>query len=560
MNRNEILTLIAFVDKTRGLFNKNISSNENDSDWKILSFIIKNHLDNKMVTTSSLIQVSELPFATGLRKIKKYIIEEKFIRRAKTKTGKSFSIHPSQKLIDDFLLYLISLKNELASGLGYDEANNSYYFGMSLSAGNIISPPYVIVNDEKKFKKIHLLTNTNPTFQVIKKNLDFFEYILNTKIEIETLEINKVLTKIRKNSNSSKESKIDIVAFNLPWIGELVKHKNLLPLDELIKHTGINIKDFHFSGISASSYNGEIYGIPIETIPDLLFYRKDIFEKFNIGKPDNFKDLLEYSKKIKSLNVCESPIVWPARKGHPMATSFILMMANFGQPIVNLRHISGSLYDMNSTNVNLVTTFKSKAAYKAAETLKNLTNYSPSNISSMSNDECVEYYSKGKSIMSMSWSSRASKFELDNNSPAFLNTGYLPRPAGINNFQISPIGGFSLGIPSNVNPEKIPFIMNNIKHLVSPQVFKYYIEQGSFSCPVFSVLNDPEVRKISPIFNELEMMEKEEKFVQWARYPLPEYSEIMEIIGNEIFEYVFLSKKLEVALSNCQEAARRIMN
>ena len=162
--------------------------------------------------------------------------------------------------------------------------------------------------------------------------------------------------------------------------------------------------------------------------------------------------------------------------------------------------------------------------------------------------------------MSMSWSSRASKFELDNNSPAFLNTGYLPRPAGINNFQISPIGGFSLGIPSNVNPKKIPFIMNNIKHLVSPQVFKYYIEQGSFSCPVFSVLNDPEVRKISPIFNELEMMEKEEKFVQWARYPLPEYSEIMEIIGNEIFEYVFLSKKLEVALSNCQEAARRIMN
>ena len=78
MNRNEILTLIAFVDKTRGLFNKNISSDENDSDWKILSFIIKNHLDNKMVTTSSLIQVSELPFATGLRKIKKYIIYIKY--------------------------------------------------------------------------------------------------------------------------------------------------------------------------------------------------------------------------------------------------------------------------------------------------------------------------------------------------------------------------------------------------------------------------------------------------------------------------------------------------
>ena len=44
MNRNEILTLIAFVDKTRGLFEKKINSYDPDSDWKILSYIIKNHL------------------------------------------------------------------------------------------------------------------------------------------------------------------------------------------------------------------------------------------------------------------------------------------------------------------------------------------------------------------------------------------------------------------------------------------------------------------------------------------------------------------------------------
>ena len=139
MNRNEILTLIAFVDKTRGLFEKKINSYDPDSDWKILSYIIKNHLDNKIVTISSLIQVSELPFATGLRKVKKYIAEKKFIKRIKTKTGKSFSIHPSQKLIDEFLEYLISIKEELAAELGFDQFNNSYYFGMSLSAGNIIS-------------------------------------------------------------------------------------------------------------------------------------------------------------------------------------------------------------------------------------------------------------------------------------------------------------------------------------------------------------------------------------------------------------------------------------
>lgn len=560
MNRNEILTLIAFVDKTRGLFEKKISSYEPDSDWKILSYIIKNHLDNKIVTSSSLIQVSGLPFATGLRKVRKYILEKKFIKRIKTKTGKSFSIHPSQNLIDEFLEYLISIKEELASELGFDQFNNTYYFGMSLSAGNIISPPYVLVNTEKKFKKINLLTNNNPTFMVIKKNLDFFSYLLDTKLEIETLDINKLLDRIRRNSETNKESKIDLLAFNLPWIGELVKRKALTPLNDLIKKHSINIKDFHHSGVSASSYGGMIYGIPIETIPDLLFYRSDLFRRFNISKPDTLKDLLECSKSIKETRVCESPIAWPAKKGQPIATSFILMMANYGQPIVNLRHISGNVYDMKTEKNNLIPTFNSDGAYKAAQMLKDLVQYSPSNISSMSNDECVEYYRKGKSAMVMNWGSRASRFELDRKSPAYLNTAYLPRPSGLNNFQISPIGGFSLGIPSNVNPDKIPFIVNNMKHLVSPQVIKYYIEQGSFSCPVFSVLNDPEVRKISPLFNELDAMEKEEKFVQWARYPLPEYSQIIEIIGNEIYDFVFQSKSIKSALSNCQDAAKSLIS
>jgi len=560
MNRNEILTLIAFVDKTRGLFEKKINSYDPDSDWKILSYIIKNHLDNKIVTISSLIQVSELPFATGLRKVKKYIAEKKFIKRIKTKTGKSFSIHPSQKLIDEFLEYLISIKEELAAELGFDQFNNSYYFGMSLSAGNIISPPYVMINTEKKFKKINLLTNNNPTFMVIKKNIDFFSYLLDTKLEIEILEINKLLNRIRKNSETKKVSKIDLIAFNLPWIGELVKRKALTPLDDLIKNHSINIKDFHHSGVSASSYNDKLYGVPIETIPDLLFYRNDLFKKFNINKPNTLIDLLECSKSIKESRACESPIAWPAKKGQPIATSFILMMANYGQPIVNLRHISGNIYDMGVNKNNLKPTFNSQAAYKAAQMLKDLIEYSPNNISSMSNDECVEYYREGKSAMVMNWGSRASRFELDNKSPAYLNTSYLPRPSGLNNFQISPIGGFSLGIPSNVKPEKIPFIMNNMRHLVSPQVIKYYIEQGSFSCPVFSVLNDPEVRKISPLFNELDAMEKEEKFVQWARYPLPEYSQIIEIIGNEIYECVFQSKSIKSALSKCQDAAITLIN
>ena len=176
--------------------------------------------------------------------------------------------------------------------------------------------------------------------------------------------------------------------------------------------------------------------------------------------------------------------------------------------------------------------------------LKKLTLYSPNGLSAHSNDECVEYYSQGKSAMAMNWSSRAHLFELNEASPAYKKTGYLPRPAGNSSFQVSPIGGFSLGIPSNISPEFI----------------KYYIEHGSLSSPVFSVVNDPEVRALSPIFNEIDKMEKEEKIIEWARYPLPTYSNIIEDVGHKIYEYIFLNKDLETTLKSCQQSAQKYLN
>ena len=90
----------------------------------------------------------------------------------------------------------------------------------------------------------------------------------------------KLLNVIINNSSSNKKSKFDIVAFNIPWIGQLTKLNCLLPLNNFVKDVGINLNDFHYSGVRSSSFNKKLYGIPIEAIPDLLFYRTDIFQKY----------------------------------------------------------------------------------------------------------------------------------------------------------------------------------------------------------------------------------------------------------------------------------------
>ena len=72
-------------------------------------------------------------------------------------------------------------------------------------------------------------------------------------------------------------------------------------------------------------------------------------------------------------------------------------------------------------------------------------------------------------------------------------------------------------------------------------------------------MNDPEVRALSPIFNEIDKMEKDEKFVEWARYPLPTYSNIIEEVGNKIFNYLFLNEDLNSTLKSCQATAQKYL-
>ena len=55
-------------------------------------------------------------------------------------------------------------------------------------------------------------------------------------------------------------------------------------------------------------------------------------------------------------------------------------------------------------------------------------------------------------------------------------------------------------------------------------------------------------------------MEKEEKLIEWARYPLPTYPDIIEEVGNKIYEFIFLNKDLEDTLKSCQQSCQKYLN
>ena len=140
INDRELLKLIDHIDSSLLLFKSKFEHSEFETDWKIFSYCIKNNIQDKLTNITSLINISGLPHSTGLRKINKLIDQKKLIKKSKTKSGKSFSIHPSVKLLNDFRSYLNSINDLLTINSVEDNRTDRFPTTISLSSRYVLYP------------------------------------------------------------------------------------------------------------------------------------------------------------------------------------------------------------------------------------------------------------------------------------------------------------------------------------------------------------------------------------------------------------------------------------
>jgi multiple sugar transport system substrate-binding protein len=127
-------------------------------------------------------------------------------------------------------------------------------------------------------------------------------------------------------------------------------------------------------------------------------------------------------------------------------------------------------------------------------------------------------------------------FELDEASPANGQTGYLPHPAGPGASPIAPVGGYMLGLPANLPKDRIAAAVEALLVFTSPEAQKLYVQNGSRTNPRYSVASDPDVRRLSPIFEAVDAMSWRDELQFWPRPPIPEISDIIQICGEEFHD------------------------
>jgi len=188
-----------------------------------------------------------------------------------------------------------------------------------------------------------------------------------------------------------------------------------------------------------------------------------------------------------------------------------------------------------------------------------LARFSPPDILSMSWYERVRPYAAGKIAMAYGYTLLAPYFELDPSSPAYAQTGYLPHPAGPRGAPVAPVGGYVLGIPSNLPEERKADAVEALIAFTSPEAQKLYVQNGSRTAPRYSVGADPEVSRLSQIFEAVDGMSWRDELQFWPRPPVPQICEIIKICGEEMHDMLRGIVTPREALKKAQARAEEAM-
>lgn len=517
--------------------------------------LVRAHLQGKTVTPTGLVAAARVPYATGMRKLAELqsagLIEE----RPRGPKSKRVTLHPSESLLQRWTALageIARTGRELLTTVADDHPrDDGLYFGASYGDDRVISPPRILLQPLDLAGGLRTLVHGDPTFMVMRNLRGQFEQMLGCTINQRAYSIDRLHAEIMRNAERPV-SQYDIIAFDMPWVGELAEGGVILPLQDVLSIDRLDPGDFHTAGWGGAHFKGRAYGVPAQTTPELLFYRTDLFAEAGLAPPDSIDALLNAAKTLHDPSRRRYGIAWNAAKGTPLGHTFLMACADFGQPVVDLKPIAGGFDGAVADPDRLTPLLLSDKAEEAAEFLLELMQYSPPNILTMSWYERIKPYAAGEAAMAYGYTLLAPLVELAPESPANGRTGYLPHPPGPGGLPIAPVGGYLMGIPANIAPERKAAAAEALIAFTGKEAQKLYVQNGSRTVPRYSVGADPTVARLSPIFEAVDGMSARDELQFWPRPPIPQIAEIVSICGEEMHPMLRGMVAPRVALERAQ--------
>ncbi len=543
MNEYELQRVIRFLKGTRQPFVSLVASPEPDAAWNIVTHLIECEIGGQPVTVSTLVDVSELPYATALRRVHRMIDEGLILKRSRSATGKSFTLHPSPDLQARFEAYARQVKCLLAETFGRSmplEDESDVYFG-----GMLGRPP---VDDGASADRLRFLLHDDNYFASMRNMWVDFRTNRAIRRDFEMKVLPDLYERLVANARA-EVSAYDVVTVNMPWLAEFASMGALAPLARFNGSALINPEDFQPTVWETGTWQGVQFGIPIYVTVEVLAARRDWLDESGRTPPRTFDDVVSLARAFHNPERERYGVVWNAARGMPLAHSFAFFLGACGRSILGPGRGAGAVPVQIDCH----------AGREVLDYMHRLVEVSPPDILTMEWKRGLDLFLHGRSALSYVWTMRAARFEYDIQSAVKRKVRYLPHAAGPGGSNLTPMGGFLLAVPSNLPEARARRAFEAIASMASPEAMRVHAKNGFPVVPRFSVAADPEVLAGSPLISVVDGLAKRGLLSTRQRPDVPQYTAIESVLGDVLHRALRRECRDGEALAEAQAAIERIM-
>ncbi len=238
--------------------------------------------------------------------------------------------------------------------------------------------------------EVDIISNSYPSLEIINGVME--------KCSNDKLKVSSKMTKEHKEETAQAlaagSSPYDLAQGANGSIGPLQAAGQLQPMNDLVDKYK---EQFNIEDSMLINYGGDVVAIAFQVNCQHLFYRKDLFEKYNLAVPKTYQDVLAAAEILKNEESIQFPLGGTFKSGWNVAQEFINIYLGMG----------GELFQPGT----VLPAFNSEKGVKTLELMKQLMAYMSPNALALDTTAVMQQFQQGQIAMANLWASRAGKMD-----------------------------------------------------------------------------------------------------------------------------------------------------
>lgn len=314
----------------------------------------------------------------------------------------------------------------------------------------------------------------------------------NIKIEREiaphsSTAYHDLLTQKLKNRDQS----MDLFFMDVIWPSEFAAAGWALPLDEYFLSSERG--KFLTATIEAGTYQRHLYGVPSRIDSGMLYYRKDLLEKYGFSPPVTWEELVQQAKTIVNGERARQPALRGYSGQFKQYEGLVCDMLEF------VGSNNGSFLNEDSTHSTLAASETTQAVRFVREQI--IQELATRAVLTYQEPESLAVFVQGKAVFHRNWPYAWGLSNDPRHSKIVGNVGVTVLPHFQNGRSVSALGGWLYGISAySQHPDEA---WTFITFMTSVEMQKYFALHATLAPSRIMLYSDPEVLQANPQYEAL---------------------------------------------------------